>query len=249
MRKLLLTLILPFFLVTIWQLLFSCNAVDRFFLPSPYVVFSTLIHELISGELLSHLLITLQRALLSFLISAILTIPLGLLIGRINWIYLICQPTLDFFRSIPATALFPLFLLFLDVGDQSKIAATIYACSLIILVNTSYGAKQINPTRILSAKVMGISRAGIFWKIVLPESTPGILSGLRLAISMSLVIIVVTEMFIGTNIGIGYFIVNSQMIYNIPEMYSGVILIGLVGFALNRILLIVEKKKLHWIGK
>jgi ABC-type nitrate/sulfonate/bicarbonate transport system permease component len=107
----------------------------------------------------------------------------------------------------------------------------------------------VKASRILSAQVMGASRADVFWKIVVPESAPGIFAGLRVALSLSFVLIVVTEMFIGTTVGLGFQIMNAQMVYRIPEMYAGIVLAGLTGYLANLSLLRFEQRMLHWVGK
>ena len=96
---------------------------------------------------------------------------------------------------------------------------------------------------------MGASQRDIFWSIVLPESAPGMFAGLRIALSLSFVLIVVTEMFIGTTMGLGYQIMNSQLVYRIPDMYAGIVLAGLTGYVANSCLLRIEARVLHWVGK
>jgi NitT/TauT family transport system permease protein len=142
-----------------------------------------------------------------------------------------------------------LFLFFFGLGDTAKIAIVVYACALIILVNTAYGARQIKELRILSARVMGATQRDIFFGIVLPESAPGMFAGLRIALSLSFVLIVVTEMFIGTTVGLGYQIMNSQLVYRIPDMYAGIMLAGFTGYLANLCLLRIEARVLHWVGK
>jgi NitT/TauT family transport system permease protein len=191
---------------------------------------------------------TVARSLAGFALASILGIPLGLAVGRIPVLSRVTQPTIDFFRSVPATALFPLFLFVFGIGDTAKIAVVVYACSLIVLVNTAYGALQVKAPRILSAKVMGATRSQVFWKIVVPESAPGIFAGLRVALSLSLVLVIVTEMFIGTTVGLGYEIVNAQMVYRVADMYAGVMLAGIVGYLANLMMLIIQKRILHWVS-
>lgn len=240
--------VLPVSLLLIWVLLSFFKVVDPLFLSSPDDVFRSLISGLLSGQLLKSMSITFARSISGFILAAIIGIPIGLLVGRIPLLARATQPTIDFFRSIPATALFPLFLFFFGIGDESKISIVVYACSLIILVNTAYGALQVKKARIACAKVMGANRLDIFWKIVIPESAPGIFAGLRVALSLSFVLIVVTEMFIGTTVGLGYEIMNSQMVYRIPDMYAGIVLTGIVGYLANLSLLKIEKRVLHWVG-
>ena len=240
---------LPMGLLVLWGLLTSTNTVDPLFLPTPWAVGKSLWSGFATGSLLRDFFATVARALVGFAVAAIIGVPLGLLIGRMPRLAQATQPTIDFCRSVPSTALFPLFLFFFGLGDTAKIAIVVYACALIILVNTAYGARQIKELRILSARVMGASQRNIFWSIVLPESAPGIFAGLRIALSLSFVLIVVTEMFIGTTVGLGYQIMNSQLVYRIPDMYAGIVLAGLTGYLANLCLLRIEARVLHWVGK
>lgn len=242
-------LILPIAILALWSAVSTVGVVDPLFLPTPWSVGEALIAGFFSGQLGRHLSATILRSLFGFALSVVIGVPLGLMIGRIPVLARATQPTIDFFRSIPATALFPLFLFAFGLGDAAKVAIVIYACSLIVLVNTAYGALQVKVARLLSATVMGASRWDSFWKIVVPESAPGIFAGLRIALSLSFVLIVVTEMFIGTTVGLGYQIINSQMVYRIPDMYAGIVLAGVVGYLGNRGLLTVEGRVLHWVGR
>lgn len=241
-------LILPVGILILWSAVSSLGIIDSLFLPTPWEVGNAIIAGIIEGQLIRDLSATILRSLVGFVLSVVIGVPIGLLIGRIPALERATQPTIDFFRSIPATALFPLFLFAFGLGDTAKIAIVIYACSLIVLVNTAYGALQVKAPRLRCAAVMGASRWDSFWKIVVPESAPGIFAGLRVALSLSFVLIVVTEMFIGTTVGLGYQIINSQMVYRIPDMYAGIVLAGVVGYFGNRALLFVESRLLHWVG-
>lgn len=242
-------LILPLVLLLAWVLLCALRAIDPIFLPPPWAVAKSLVRDVASGELAYAILITSARALVGFALSAVVGVPAGLLVGRIQALSKAAQPTIDFFRSIPATALFPLFLFFFGIGDTAKVAIVVYACSLIVLVNTAYGAMQVKKARILAAQVMGATRLAVFWRIVVPESAPGIFAGLRVALSLSFVLIVVTEMFIGTRVGIGYHIMNAQMVYRTADMYAGILAAGILGYIANWSLLKVQARFLHWVGR
>lgn len=241
-------LALPALLLDVWSLLTSLRLIDPIFLPAPWSVIASMATGMVSGILAKDVVVTVARSLAGFFLAAAIGVPLGLLVGRVKLLADATQPTIDFFRSIPATALFPLFLFFFGVGDKAKIAIVIYACSLIVLVNTAYGAMQVRKPRILCAQVMGAGRLDIFWKIIVPESAPGIFAGLRIALSLSFVLIVVTEMFIGTTVGLGYEIMNAQMVYRTADMYAGIVFAGIVGYLANRGLLTIEIRALHWVG-
>lgn len=238
----------PIILFALWEGITKTHFVNTFFLPSPGAVFLQLVVLIIHGQIIKDLLFTLERVAAAFLLATALGVPLGLFLGSKENLYRSVEFVIDFFRSTPATALFPLFLLLFGVTDISKIAVTTFTTGLIIIFNTAYGVMRAERSRILAARIMGASRAQIFFKILFWESLPQTFIGLRSAISLALVVVVVTEMFIGTNHGLGRAIIDAQITYEIPTMYAAIFLTGLIGYALNFLFLFLEKKILHWCG-
>ncbi len=239
----------PVILIIIWALVAQLKLIDPFFLPSPFITISKLIQLLISGSITGAFFSTLERVVWAFTIALVAGVPLGLLLGRSEKLYRSFEFIIDFFRSTPATALFPLFLLIFGISDKSKIAVAAFTAILIIIFNTAQGVMHAQKSRILAAKIMGASKVQIFRWILFWESLPQTFIGLRNAISLSLVIIVVTEMFIGTTSGLGQRIIDSQITYEIPTMYATILLAGVMGYLLNLILTIIEKRFLYWSGK
>ena len=242
-------LIGPVVLIMIWLGLWLSELVSPLFVPSPLLVLKSLMTLLISGQIFPDLFATLSRMITGYLLAAILGIPLGVVIGYSKRLYRSTEVVVDFFRSIPATAMFPLFLLFFGVGDTAKVLIVAFSCALIILVNTTYGVKNSNPTRIMVAKTVGANKAQILYKVILPDASPHIFSGLRISLSMALILVIVTEMFIGTTLGLGKRIYDAQLTYRIPEMYSSIILVGTLGYLSNKIFMIFENLTVHWSGK
>lgn len=238
----------PIILFALWEGITRTHLVNTFFLPSPGVVFLQLVALIIHGAIIKDLLFTLERVAMAFLLATVVGVPLGLFLGSQENLYRSVEFIIDFFRSTPATALFPLFLLLFGVTDVSKIAVTTFTTGLIIIFNTAYGVMRAERSRILAAHIMGASRAQIFFQILFWESLPQTFIGLRSAISLALVVVVVTEMFIGTNRGLGRAIIDAQITYEIPTMYAVIFLTGLIGYALNFLFLFLEKKILHWCG-
>jgi len=239
----------PLIFVLIWFLLSELELVSALLVPSPVKVIAAL-PELFSEEnILADALATLARMVTGYFLATIVGIPVGLIIGFWKKLYHSVEFLLDFFRSLPSTALFPMFLLFFGIGDSAKIAVVMFACTLIIIVNTTYGVKSINPTRIMVAKLMKASRFQIFSKVIFQESLPHIAAGLRIALSTSLILVIVTEMFIGTRTGLGQKIFDLHLTYQIPEMYGAIIIAGTIGYVLNKAFLIFEARVIHWTGK
>ena len=243
------TFIGPILLILIWAVAAQLQLIDKFFLPDPFTAIGKLVELLGSGAIIGDLFSTLGRVVLSFIIAIAIGLPLGLWLGRSEKIYRSVEFIIDFFRSTPATALFPLFLLIFGITDKSKIAVAAFASMLIIIFNTAYGVMHAKKSRVLAAQIMGATKAQIFRWILFWESLPQTFIGLRSAVSLSLVIIVVTEMFIGTTSGLGRKIIDSQITYEIPTMYAIILLTGIIGYLLNLLFLAVEKKFLHWSGK
>ena len=239
----------PILLILIWAVASKLQLVDKFFLPDPLTTIGKLVQLLTSGAIVGDLISTLERVILAFVIALVVGLPLGLLLGRADKIYRSVEFIIDFFRSTPATALFPLFLLVFGITDKSKIAVAAFASMLIIIFNTAYGVMHAKKSRVLAAQIMGATKAQIFRWILFWESLPQTFIGLRSAISLSLVIIIVTEMFIGTTFGLGRKIIDSQITYEIPTMYATILLTGIVGYLLNLLFLMSEKRFLHWSGK
>ncbi len=243
------TFIGPILLILTWTVVAQLQLIDKFFLPDPFTIIKKLFDLLISGVILGDLFSTLGRVAWAFIIALVIGLPFGLLLGSKEKIYRSVEFIIDFFRSTPATALFPLFLLVFGITDKSKIAVAAFASMLIIIFNTAYGVMHAKKSRVLAAQIMGATRTQIFRWILFWESLPQTFIGLRSAISLSFVLIIVTEMFIGTTSGLGRKIIDSQITYEIPTMYATILLAGTVGYFLNLFLLVIEKRFLHWTGK
>ena len=252
-RKKLLILVSPIAILVLWQIASLLNIVNPLFLPTPYETALKLVELLASAEagvtIWPDIFATLYRMLVSFALAAIIGIPLGLVMGYSDKIYYSLEFFVDFFRSLPATAMFPLFMLFFGIGDESKIAVTAFACALIIVVNTMYGVHHASKLRIMAAKIMKAGTTKLFTKVIFPDALPGTFAGMRIAVSLALIIIIVTEMFIGTNFGLGRRIIDAQLVYRIPEMYAAIIIAGVLGFIVNTAFVLIEKRIVHWTGK
>jgi acyl-CoA synthetase (AMP-forming)/AMP-acid ligase II/ABC-type nitrate/sulfonate/bicarbonate transport system permease component len=239
----------PLALVAVWLLVTITKLVDPFFLPTPLTVGKQLAILLSKAETYEHIVMTFYRMMAGYAIAVGIGVPLGIVLGYWEKIYESVEFIIDFFRSFPATAMFPLFMLAFGLGDGSKIALVVFGCALLILVNTTYGVHGGSRTRKMVAETMKASETYIMAKVVLPEALPQIAAGLRLALSLSLIIVVVLEMFIGTTRGLGYLIYNSHMTYQIADMYAYIVLAGLIGYFINQGFVKLEDKVIHWAGR
>jgi NitT/TauT family transport system permease protein len=192
---------------------------------------------------------TVMRTFYAFAIASLAGIPLGIVAGADRRIYAAIEFLVDFFRSTPATALFPLFLLIFGLGDLSKVAVAAFAAFLIVFFNTAYGVMNARQTRMLAAKVMGASRLQVFRDVLFFEALPQTFIGLRTAVSLALVVIIVAEMFIGSDNGLGHRIIDMQIVFNLKQMYATIIMTGVLGYGLNLLFMLTERKLVHWAGR
>jgi NitT/TauT family transport system permease protein len=239
----------PIAVMAFWFVVTASGLVDGFFLPGPAAVFSEMFRMIATGFIVPDIALTVERVLAAFAIGLGLGLPAGLALGSSRRVYESMEFVIDFFRSIPATAVFPLVVLIFGIGDGSKIAVAVFSVFLVITFNTAHGLMHSKKSRELAAKLMGATKAQIFRHVSFWESLPQTFVGMRIAISFSLIIIIITEMFIGTYAGLGKRIIDFQYVYNVTGMYAAIIIAGLVGYMLNMMLILIEKKALHWSGK
>ena len=244
-----LPLIGPVLLIAFWQLMISAHWVKPVLLPPPV---DTLLHlggVFASGSIYPDLGATLFRTLASFAIAVAVGVPLGVILGSAEGAYRSVEFLIDFFRSTPSSALIPLFLLIFGITDVNKIAIASFGAMLIVLFNSAYGVMNAKKTRVMAAQIMGVSRWHVFKDVMLMESLPQTFVGLRSAVSMALVIVIVAEMFIGSETGLGHRIIDAQQVFNVKEMYCSILVTGALGYLLNLGFLLTEKKLIHWSGK
>jgi NitT/TauT family transport system permease protein len=235
--------------VALWWLVYRLGLVDPVLLPSPGDAFKAIWDGFVGGALTKDFLITVRRTLVAFAIAVAIAVPLGIVLGSSVKLYSSVEFVVDFFRSTPASALFPLFLVILGVGEGTKIAVAAFGAILLILFNTAYGVMNARKTRQAAARVMGASPGRVMVDVTLLESLPQTFVGLRQGVSFALVIVIVAEMFIGSTDGLGPRVINAQMIFNMPEMYATIFAAGVLGYGLNLLFIVVERRFIHWGGK
>ncbi|MFN7206645.1 MAG: ABC transporter permease [Burkholderiales bacterium] len=245
----LLPLLGPLVLLLIWDMVVRAGLIKAILLPPPLDTLSTLLSGMAGGALLYDFWVTLYRTLCAFAIAVIAGMPLGILLGSNERAYRSVEFLIDFFRSTPASALIPLFLLIFGTSDINKIAIATFGAWLLVVFNCAYGVINARKQRIAAAKVMGASRRRIFVDVLIWESLQASFVGLRSAVSMALVIVVVAEMFIGSESGLGHKIINAQQVMNTKMMYAAIMAAGILGYFLNILFLLLERRIVHWSGR
>jgi len=244
-----LTLTGPCALLVVWFLASSVFHINPLLLPSPQETVARLWALCARGDILPDVRASAIRWLGGYALGCAAGIPIGLLMGAYRRVYESLEFLVDFFRSLPVTAMFPLFLLLFGMGDSSKIAMVFAATVFIVILNSAYGVFHTAPARVKMARTFGASRLQIFFRITIFEALPSALVGMRTALSLSLIVVVVSEMFIGTKEGIGQRVFEAYQ-KNVPDtLYALILFLGLVGYVTNKVFVFAEKRMAFWAGK
>jgi len=229
----------------LWELVPRLGIVSSAYLSPPSEVLATIWRMAGDGSLVTHVLASLRRSLWGLALAIVLGVALGLLMGWFARFEAVVDPILQLFRQTSAFALFPVFILFLGIGELSKVALIFWASFWPVLLGTISGVRQVDRLLIHAAASMGASRSFIFRKVVLPAASPSIFTGVRLAGTYCITALVAAEM-IGAHSGLGFLTLNSQEVFQIPSMYAGILLLALVGLVLNYVLALVERRLTRW---
>ncbi|MCG6206110.1 ABC transporter permease subunit [Rhodopseudomonas sp. HC1] len=239
----------PIALFVVWWLAARGGWVNKDLLPLPTDTLRDTAINLWSGSMSKDIVHTMVRVGYSIAIAIVAGVPIGIVLGAKASVYRSVEFIIDFFRSTPATAMFPLFLLLFGLGDLAKIAVAAFAAWLVIVFNVAYGVMNARQTRVLAARSMGASSLRIFRDVIFFETLPQTFVGLRTAVSLALVVIIVAEMFIGATDGMGHRIIDAQISYSLTDMYGSILIAGALGYGLNLVLLFLERSLIHWSGK
>ena len=232
-------------LLILWEVAPRIGLVDSVFFPPFSSVVVGWWGLVSSGELFAHFKASFMRSFIGFGLALLIAIPLGLMIGWFPLAKDLLNPVLELFRNTAALALLPVFILLLGIGEISKIAIVLFACTFPVLLNTINAVQNVDPLLIKSAKSMGLPSHKLFYKVILPASIPTIFTGIRMAGTASILVLIAAEM-VGAKEGLGYLINYAQMNFQIAEMYAGIITISLLGLLLNYGLVSLEKKFSAW---
>lgn len=188
---------------------------------------------------------SLARMAIGLAIATVLGIGLGVLVGLVPMVNRAANPYLEFLRAIPPAALIPAAILALGIGDSMKIAIVAFGALWPILLNTVDGVRSVHPTLLSTVRIFNVSSMRSLFRVVLPAAGPQISAGMRNALALGIILIIVSEMVASTN-GLGFFILNSQRTFAIADMWSGILLLGVLGVLLNAAYALIERLVLRW---
>jgi sulfonate transport system permease protein len=232
-------------LLAVWQAMSDLRVISPVFFPPPTRALSELASRLADGTASSSIQSTCLRMLLGWICASLLGIVLGAAIGSSHVARDYLEPTLEFVRPLPASAIIPVAILFFGLTNQMSIAVIAFGAVWPVLLSSVYGFGSIQGRLQEVSAVLGLSRTEFLRKIAIPSAMPDILSGVRVSLAISLILAVVTEMQASLP-GIGRDIFMAQRSFRSADLYAGLILLGMIGFTINFALVAFEKRALRW---
>ncbi len=242
-RRLAVTLALPVTLIAAWWITSADS--QSFYFPPLQTILQTFVKLWFSPHALSDVGPSLWRFSVGYLAAAFLGIVIGIPVGSSRNLRNVLEPVLEFLRAIPPPVLVPVLILFTGLGNEMKALVILFGCIWPVLLNTVAGVRALDEVlaeTVRSYRIGGLSR---LWHFVLPGASPQIFTGLRQSLSIGIILMVISEMFAARD-GIGFVLVQYQRTFAIPEMWSGIILLGIIGIVLSLIFRAIEAWLLGW---
>lgn len=228
-----------------WQLLADAQVLPRAFFPGPDLTWRALQRGIANGTIIEDTTTTLRRMALGWAVASLIGVGLGAVVGTSAWARAWVAPMFEALRPLPASAIAPVALLFLGLTDAMILVLIAFGALWPMLLTTVHGFNSIHPRRHEVARSLALSKPAFIWKVALPGALPDILGGLRLGLTISLILVVVGEM-ITVQGGLGARILLAARAFNAPEIFAGIALLGLIGLVTNGLLDLVESVTLRW---
>ena len=232
-------------LLAAWQALADARVLPRAFFPGPDLTWRALQRGFASGDMLEDTFTTLRRLALGWALASVIGVGLGALVGTSAWARAWVAPMFEALRPLPASAIAPVVMLLLGLTDAMILTLIAFGALWPMLLTTVHGFSSIHPRRLEVAQSLGLSRTELIWKIALPGALPDIMSGLRLGLTVALILVVVGEM-ITVQGGLGSSILLAARAFNAPGIFAGIAVLGVIGLATNAFFAWVEKYALRW---
>ncbi|MER7561693.1 ABC transporter permease [Streptomyces sp. NPDC097941] len=241
--RLFFVLALPALLVMVWWL--ASDGSTNVFWPPLRTILQTFPDVWTADRLRDDVLPSIWRLMAGYALAAVVGVAAGTVIGSYRRVRAVCEPVLEFLRAVPPPVLIPVIMLFAGIGDTMKVTVIASGCVWPILLNTVEGVRAVDPVMLETARSYGVTGPSRLRNLVLPSAGPQIFAGLRQALSIGIILMVISEMFAASN-GIGFTIVQFQRSFAVPDMWTGILVLGLLGFALSVVFQLVERRVLAW---
>lgn len=239
------SVLLPLGILVLWQATLDLGGLEQTVLPSPTAIFDGFVGLVENGMIWGYILDSCRRVGIGFLIGAVLGLLLGILLGLDRRVHALTRVILGVLQPIPPIALIPVFILWLGIGEASKIAIIVTGAFWSVLLNTEQGVRSTAPELLELSRVLQKGRWEVLSRVILPGAIPAIVTGMRLGLSRAWSCVVAAEM-IAASSGLGYLIEYARTLSQPPLVFLGVGLIGLIGLVIDVVMYGVERKLVYW---
>lgn len=227
------------FVILVWQAIIYFGDFNEALFPGSITVFGALVELIKDGTLFVHIIDSMRRFAIGYVLAGALAIVLGLLLGRSRWIWPIVDPVVQLLRPISPVAWSPFIVLTFGIGDLPAIVIIFIAAFFPILLTTIKGVKNIDPQHLKLASNLQFNKIDVYRKIIIPAALPSIMNGLHLALGTAWIFLVAGEM-VGSQSGLGYLIVDARNMLHLPNVLAGIVVIGIIGLLLDRLITVVQ---------
>ena len=237
-------LVLPVVLLVLWQLVTTSGLVPPYRLPAPSAVVTAGIELAETGQLWTHIAISLQRVLIGFAIGALLGLAVAAIVGLSKLGDVVLSPTLSAVRAVPSLAWVPLLILWMQIGEESKITLIAIGAFFPVFTTVAAALRHVDPQLIEAGRSFSLRGWSLFRTVQLPAVVPSVVSGLRLALAQSWLFLVAAEL-IASSMGLGFLLTDSQSTGRVDRILLAIVLLALLGTITNALLGLVEKRLLR----
>ena len=235
-------------LLVVWSLLTYTNFISPLFLPQPDQIIKSAVTLFSEFDLMHDIMISVGRVTAGFVMAAIIGVPLGILMGSLKVCEALAEPFLGFLRYMPASAFIPLFILWLGIGETEKVAVIFFGTFFQLTLMVMDVTKNVSKDLIDTSYTLGVSPRGVFRRVILPASMPGIVDTLRITFGWAWTYLVVAEI-VAASSGLGYMIMQSQRFLKTTHIIVGILVIGIIGIMIDIFFKWLYKKLFPWMGK
>ena len=232
--------------LALWWLVSSSASVDKVFMPGPVDVFNRLITWYTEDELMSDIWISVYRVTAGFALSALIALPLGLMIGTFRPVQAVLEPLTDFIRYMPAVAFIPLVMLWVGIEESSKIAIIFIGTFFQMVLMMAEDVRRVPLAQIEAAQTMGATRGESVRLVIFQSAKPALLDTLRVTMGWAWTYLVVAEL-VAANSGLGYSILKAQRFLQTDKIFVGILLIGLIGLVMDQLFRLAHRKAFPWL--
>jgi NitT/TauT family transport system permease protein len=232
-------------LMAVWELLAHSGWISPLLWPSLEQIAVELWKFAVRGDMLFHGWITLQRALSGFIAAIVVGVLIGTALARSRILNRLFEPIFVFGYPVPKISLYPVFIFVFGFGDLSKIVLIFLECLYPITIQTAFGMRSAERALVWAAQNAGASRSQMFWQVLVPSAAPAIFAGIRIALPISLIVAIITEI-IGESRGLGYVVALSSASFEPARAMAAFVVIAAIGFVFDRTFVNLRRRLIYW---